>query len=87
MCALYESRLARNKNCSTFYVAFGVFASFLTNFNFSFFAIKLFIIFALRKLKRKQALLRSNLSAIDFPCYAVTKREMVFTFSFFICYR
>jgi hypothetical protein len=30
------------------------------------------IIFALRKLKRKQALLRSNLSAIDFLRYAVT---------------
>ena len=34
--------------------------------------LTILIIFVLRKLKRKQALLRSNLPAIDFLRYAVT---------------
>jgi hypothetical protein len=42
----------------------------------------------LKKLKRKQALLRSNLSAIDFPRYAVTsfvmEGTMVFLPVFFV---
>ena len=42
--------------------------------------VEIKITFVRRKLKRKQALLGSNLSAIDLLCYAVTvKKEMFFT--------
>jgi len=47
----------------------------------------IFIIFAFRKLKRKRALLGSNLSAINFLCYAVKCSETVFISSLFTCYR